>query len=48
MPENDNNQLDCQCGYNRQGLDEDAVCPECGLLELRPKGYPRTPVARAM
>ena len=26
------------CGYERIGLDEDALCPECGELVIRPAG----------
>ena len=26
----------CKCGYSRDGLDEDSLCPECGELALIP------------
>ena len=39
----------CICGYDRQGLAEYAVCPECGVLEIRyHRRPPESPVARTI
>lgn len=33
----------CTCGYDRAGLENDALCPECGLLDLaNPDGWFKT------
>ncbi|MCH2139238.1 MAG: hypothetical protein MK074_09350 [Phycisphaerales bacterium] len=31
----------CRCGYDRTGLHDDAMCPECGLLDLKPPAMHR-------
>ena len=35
MVEPSTNSAQCQCGYDRTGLSADAVCPECGKLEIQ-------------
>ncbi len=42
MVEQNRKVIQCQCGYDRSGLDENALCPECGLLQLMsPKWHKR-------
>ena len=42
MVEQNRKVIQCQCGYDRSGLDENALCPECGLLKLMsPKWHNR-------
>jgi hypothetical protein len=40
MPEGGSIDIHCECGYDRQGLADDALCPECGVLEIRHRRRP--------
>ncbi|MCH2153516.1 MAG: hypothetical protein MK089_09280 [Phycisphaerales bacterium] len=35
MDQPTSNAIHCQCGYDRTGLDTDALCPECGQLDTK-------------
>ncbi len=47
MPGTDTREIHCACGYDRQGLANDAVCPECGLLDIQPRPLPKSPMQKA-
>ena len=34
----------CLCGYDRSGLTPDAICPECGQLEIMPNSFWDRPI----
>ena len=35
MDESPANSVQCQCGYDRTGLEMDALCPECGQIDIQ-------------
>ena len=47
MPVTDTMEILCACGYDRQGLANDVVCPECGLLDIPSRPPPKSPMQKA-